>query len=190
MSKQNHGNRKTRRHHASTTIGLAAVEASENPNPIHDVPASSRKTSQPGYDFDAEQQPISDDKFADPALPAPGKTVAAVRSPITFVRRLATAPLRRRAKASASPLPARIYAWFRGIVQRLAKQLLRRRGRCRKVQLLEIQQLGEKRFIAMVRVGKQKFLIGGAATSVSLLAEIDSRKTTIIAPRPLDRETA
>jgi hypothetical protein len=42
----------------------------------------------------------------------------------------------------------------------------------------------------MVRVGKQKFLIGGAATSVALLAEIDSRKTTFVSPRPLDRETA
>jgi flagellar biogenesis protein FliO len=75
-------------------------------------------------------------------------------------------------------------------MQRLAKQFLQRRGRIHKLQLLEIQQLGEKRFIAMVCVGKQKFLIGGAATSVALLAEIDSRKTTFVSPCPLDRETA
>ena len=54
-----------------------------------------------------------------------------------------------------------------------ACQFFKRRRR-RKLQLLEIQQLGEKRFVAIVRVGKQKFLIGGAAASVSLLAEIQT----------------
>jgi hypothetical protein len=204
MSKQNHGNRKTRRHRASAAIGFAAVEATGNPNPIQDAPAASRKTAQPGFDFDAAEKPSSPAKLTGPAgsnrieftnlaelgLPAPGETIAAGRSPLAFARRLVATPLRRRNKASAPSLLARVYARFRGIMQRLAKQFLQRRGRIHKLQLLEIQQLGEKRFIAMVRVGKQKFLIGGAATSVALLAEIDSRKTTFVSPCPLDRETA
>ena len=53
-----------------------------------------------------------------------------------------------------------------------------------------LQQLGEKRFVAIVRVGKQKFLIGGAAASVSLLAEIQAQRATVIAPRPLGQERA
>ena len=88
------------------------------------------------------------------------------------------------------PLPARLYALFLQGIQGLAGKLLKPRGRRRKLQLLELQQLGEKRFVAIVRVGKQKFLIGGAATSVSLLAEIDARRATAIAPRPLGKETA
>lgn len=69
-------------------------------------------------------------------------------------------------------------------------KLLKPKRRRRKLQLLEMQQLGEKRFVAVVRVGRQKFLIGGAATSVTLLAEIGSRTTTAIAPRPLSQESA
>jgi hypothetical protein len=145
MSKQNHGNRKTRNQSAASA--------------------------------------------ADLNLAVSGKADAAVRIPIAFARRFGAAP-RQQNMVFAPALAARVCARFREIFQRLTKQLAKRRSRCRKVQLLEIQQLGEKRFIAMVRVGKQKFLIGGAATSVSLLAEIDSRKTTIIAPRPLDQETA
>lgn len=75
---------------------------------------------------------------------------------------------------------------IRGFFSRVFKQ----RGRQRKLQLLEIQQLGEKRFVAIVRVGKQKFLIGGAASSVSLLAEIGTQRATVIAARPLSEESA
>jgi flagellar biogenesis protein FliO len=74
--------------------------------------------------------------------------------------------------------------------QRLTNQVFQRSRGDRKLELLETQQLGEKRFVAIVRVGKQKFLIGGASSSVSLLAEVDSQKTTIMVPRPFDQETA
>jgi flagellar biogenesis protein FliO len=73
---------------------------------------------------------------------------------------------------------------------RFVHPLLKRRNRRRKLELMEMQQLGEKRFVAIVRVGKQKFLIGGAASSISLLAEIGSIKTTILTPRPLHQELA
>jgi flagellar biogenesis protein FliO len=69
-------------------------------------------------------------------------------------------------------------------------KLLNRKRRRRKLQLLEMQQLGEKRFVAIMRVGRQKFLIGGAASSVLLLAEIGPNKTTVLAPRPLNQESA
>jgi hypothetical protein len=93
------------------------------------------------------------------------------------------------------PLPGpapgtRIRAWLVQAIQRLSKRLFRRRGTRRKLQLLEMQQLGEKRFVAIVRVGKQRFLIGGAATSVALLAEINTNGASINAAHPLGQESA
>jgi hypothetical protein len=91
--------------------------------------------------------------------------------------------------AKLPSLAARVYACLVQSIQRLTSQYFKRRRR-RKLQLLEIQQLGEKRFVAVVRFGKQKFLIGGAATSVSLLAEIHSQRAAVITPRPLSQESA
>lgn len=88
-------------------------------------------------------------------------------------------------------LSARLRGWLNQLAGSLAKSLRRRRATRRKLQLLEIQQLGEKRFVAIVRVGKQKFLIGGAATSVSLLAEIHGRSASVLASHPpIDQESA
>lgn len=86
-------------------------------------------------------------------------------------------------------LAARFCAIFIPAVQRLTCQFFKRPRR-RQLQLLEIQQLGDKRFVAIVRFGKQKFLIGGAAASVSLLAEIHTQRVAVIAPRPLGPESA
>jgi len=95
----------------------------------------------------------------------------------------------RPARAQAPSLLARCYVLILQIVERLAGRFQKRQHR-RKLQLLEIQQLGEKRFIAIVRVGRQKYLIGGAAASVSLLAEIRAQRAPIATPRPLDQERA
>jgi flagellar biogenesis protein FliO len=55
----------------------------------------------------------------------------------------------------------------------------------RRLQLVEMQQLGEKRFVAILRVGGEELLIGGAAQSVSLLAKLDAPgATAIVAPQP------
>jgi hypothetical protein len=89
----------------------------------------------------------------------------------------------------APPVAVRIYSLLLQAAQRITNQFFKV-NRKRKLQLLEIQQLGEKRFVGIVRVGRQKFLIGGAATSVSLLAEIHAQGATVIAPRPLDQERA
>lgn len=42
----------------------------------------------------------------------------------------------------------------------------------------ETVSLGEKRFVAVVQVDGQKFLIGGSASSVSLLAELDTERSS------------
>lgn len=80
--------------------------------------------------------------------------------------------------------------FFADCIQRLGKLFLKRRGCGRKLKLQEIQQLGEKRFVAIIRVGKQRFLIGGAAASVSLLAEIHGRRSAVIVPHSRDQESA
>jgi hypothetical protein len=120
----------------------------------------------------------------------PNGSIAIARSPVSDGR-MAVA---RRFKVPM-PLPspgarARVCTWLSQAIQRLAKRFLHRRATRRKLQLLEIQQLGEKRFVAIVRVGKQRFLIGGAATSVSLLAEINPHSAPAIASRALGQESA
>jgi flagellar biogenesis protein FliO len=44
----------------------------------------------------------------------------------------------------------------------------------RQLKLRETLPLGEKRFLAVVEFERQRFLIGGAANSVSLLTELPS----------------
>jgi len=117
-----------------------------------------------------------------------GSPAHGARRTIVFSREPLAAPVP--FLAAASSMAARVCNIILQSMQRLARPLLKRSYRRRKLQLLEMQQLGEKRFVAIVRVGKQKFLIGGAASSVSLLAEIGSLKATVLAPRPLSQETA
>ena len=112
------------------------------------------------------------------------------RSPVSNRRVTVT---RRFTIPMPSPIPgtgARIRAWLGRAIERLTKRFFRRRTTRRKLQLLEIQQLGEKRFVAIVRVGKQRFLIGGAATSVALLAEITPHSSPAVTSRPLGQESA
>lgn len=104
-----------------------------------------------------------------------------------------SAPKAEQINASGARASARIVewlaAWFAKGARVVAGRVLKPRRR-RKLQLLEMQQLGEKRFVAIVQIGKQKFLIGGASSSVSLLAEIDARHAKAIAPRPVEPEEA
>jgi hypothetical protein len=120
---------------------------------------------------------------------APGP-VTVQSKPVAVAKRTRSAQGRRRpVSEQGGSVPARIRAMLRKQIQQIKKKFFKRKRR-RKLELLEIQQLGEKRFMGIMRVGKQKFLIGGAASSVSLLAEIASQKTTMLAPRPLDQESA
>jgi len=47
--------------------------------------------------------------------------------------------------------------------------------RRRNIHLCESLSLGDKRFLAVVLVEQQKFLVGGAGNSVALLAKLPSR---------------
>jgi Flagellar biosynthesis protein, FliO len=74
-------------------------------------------------------------------------------------------------------------------LKQCVKPVLKQR-RDRKLELLEVQQLGEKRFVAIVRVDKQQYLIGGGAASVLLLAELGAGATRVLSPRPFSQESA
>jgi flagellar biogenesis protein FliO len=51
-------------------------------------------------------------------------------------------------------------------------QKLERRSNPRKLHLCESLSLGEKRFLAVVQVEAQQFLVGGGSNNVSLLARL------------------
>jgi hypothetical protein len=59
--------------------------------------------------------------------------------------------------------------WLRWLQARRRAQLAAKRLR-----LCETLSLGDKRFVAIVQVDGQQFLLGGAAERVSLLAQLDS----------------
>ncbi len=119
-----------------------------------------------------------------------GVVACAGREPIDFGRQLRETSDRLPQIESGRALLARIYGQFVQWVRQFARPIFKRRGHRRTLALLETQQLGDKRFVAIVRVGKQKFLIGGGATSVSLLAEITPQRAAILTPRPFAQETA
>lgn len=60
---------------------------------------------------------------------------------------------------------SRIFGWLRAKRQaQIAAKRLR---------VSEQVSLGEKRFVAVVEVGRQQFLVGGSSTAVSLLAKLE-----------------
>ena len=84
----------------------------------------------------------------------------------------------------------RAVQWARRCLNRVGAHLPGQSLGGRTLQLVEMQSLGEKRFVAVLRVGGQRFLIGGAAGSVQMLGEVGETATTVILPRPLRREKA
>jgi hypothetical protein len=65
---------------------------------------------------------------------------------------------------NASGLLSRAWNWLR---ERQAARLSSKR-----LQVAASIELGEKRFIAVIRVDGQQFLVGGGATNVALLAQL------------------
>lgn len=63
-----------------------------------------------------------------------------------------------------TPLLTRAWGWLQKRSAFSAKKQLR---------VCEMVSLGEKRFVAVVQIQEQKFLIGGGSSGVSLLAELD-----------------
>jgi hypothetical protein len=65
---------------------------------------------------------------------------------------------------NASGLISRAWRWFR--------ERQSARSNTKRLQLSASLSLGEKRFIAVIQVDGQQFLVGGGATNVSLLAHL------------------
>lgn len=79
-------------------------------------------------------------------------------------------------------LPIKIWSALRWIMQRAKAQQSRRNLR-----ICETVSLGEKRFVAVVQVDEERFLIGGSSTAVALLTRLQQTKTFAAA---LDQEAA
>lgn len=95
--------------------------------------------------------------------PPPSPAVAAVTEKASPKKK---APVERKALPPRSALLlARVWNWLQKQRAFPGKKQLR---------VCETVSLGEKRFVAVVQIEGQKFLIGGGATGVSLLAELDN----------------
>ena len=57
-------------------------------------------------------------------------------------------------------------------------------GGHRRLQVTETVQLGEKRFVAILRVDGEQFLIGGSATGVSLLSNLQPAQPALAPEAP------
>jgi flagellar biogenesis protein FliO len=86
-----------------------------------------------------------------------------------------------------------IGAWFQALMikTRTALRWIMQRARAqqarRNLRVCENVSLGEKRFVAIVQVDEERFLIGGSSSSVSLLTRLQETKTFAAA---LDQEAA
>jgi flagellar biogenesis protein FliO len=64
----------------------------------------------------------------------------------------------------------RIPPWLLALIKRALRL---RRDEPRRLRLAETLSLGERRFVALIEVDKARFLVGGTATSLALLARIN-----------------
>jgi hypothetical protein len=190
-------NRKTRNRNASIALAITSGKSDEVEAEDKLGGGVSLPEAQPNFNFDGVAEPCPRDKFTWASVgnriqfanradlysaATPGKAVPKRRRSSASVQQLTTAPALFPAGASVPSLPARASTLFRAMIPRLTQKLFKPSHSDRRLKLLEIQQFGEKRFLAIARVGKQEFLIGGAASSVSLLAEINSHSATAILP--------
>lgn len=77
-------------------------------------------------------------------------------------------------KAPEVKAPSAVFAQFQAsIFGRLFSFLRTRAVAPKQLRVAETVSLGEKRFVAIVQVEGQRFLIGGGAAGVSLLTELD-----------------
>ena len=77
---------------------------------------------------------------------------------------------------------AQVWNALKWILQRAKAQQARKNLR-----VCETVSLGEKRFVAVVQVDEERFLIGGSSSAVSLLTRLQETKTFAAA---LDQEAA
>ncbi len=62
----------------------------------------------------------------------------------------------------------------------------------KRLRICESVSLGEKRFVAVIQVDGEQFLVGGAANSLAMLAQLDSRRTfaDVLTERAKEQSTA
>jgi flagellar biogenesis protein FliO len=89
------------------------------------------------------------------------------------------------ASAEGKPGPAKaVGTRFASFLNRIAS-LASVHRRERRLRLCEMLSLGEKRFIAVVEYGQEKFLLAGTPQNISLLKRLDMNcEGTKEAPRP------
>ena len=83
----------------------------------------------------------------------------------------ATANRRRPRAVRRAPLLASFAGWLERVAARLFAGL-GRRERPRQLRLAETVSLGDKRFVALVEVGPERFLIGGTAQALTVLGQL------------------
>ena len=67
---------------------------------------------------------------------------------------------------------ARIWSAFQWMLQQVTVKQARKN-----LKVCENVSLGEKRFVAVIQVDEERFLIGGSSSSVSLLTRLQEQKT-------------
>jgi len=82
---------------------------------------------------------------------------------------------REEAVAAPRPLLARIFRWAVASLRRAAGTWKSQRN-AKAMRLCETISLGDKRFLAIVQVDEERILIGGSASTVSLLTRLPEAK--------------
>lgn len=72
-------------------------------------------------------------------------------------------------------LLARIWNAFQWMLQRVTVKQARKN-----LKVCENVSLGEKRFVAVIQVDEERFLIGGSSSSVSLLTRLQETKSCVV----------
>jgi len=91
-------------------------------------------------------------------------------------------------KADSKPLdrfPSFLLACWRGIRHIFAADGQRQK----QLRLCETAQLGEKRFVAVIQVDQERFLIGGASNSVVLLSRLSDHSSSPDLPTHSERSS-
>jgi hypothetical protein len=107
---------------------------------------------------------------------APGPSPAAAQSPARASAKTPASPLlvfpggaSLKTLQSASGLLSRAWKWFR------ERQVAH--SNPKRLKVAATVSLGEKRFVAVIRVDEREFLVGGGATNVALLAQLSSNES-------------
>lgn len=82
-----------------------------------------------------------------------------------------------RAPGESKPVASKVAAFLGRLVSSVST-----RRRERRLRLCEMLPLGEKRFVAVVEYGSQKFLLAGTPQNISLLRHLDANAEAAAEP--------